>query len=355
MRAVLFRSPGDFVVTEVADPVPGPDDVIVQVEAVGICGTDVHVLDGEFEPTVFPIVPGHETSGVVHALGERVTGFELGDKVSVDPSLFCGVCAYCSVGRANLCENWNGAGVARTDGSTAELVRSPAHNVHRLDDSVDLAMAAIIEPLSCAIHGFDRLPRRMGEHYLIYGAGTMGLIMAQLAPRAGAASVTVVDLNHRRLGAAQEVGVELAHPSADDARRPGGWDVVIDCTGATAAIEDGLRRVRRGGILQQFGVAPAPARATFSPFRIYNDEIVVVGSMAVLHSYARAVEMFTAGALRTAPMISHAFTLNDYGAAIEMFRAGTGRKLQVRPQLAASVELTTELADPLPGADQARP
>ncbi len=340
MRAVVFESPGDFAIREVPDPVPGPDEVVVRVEAVGICGTDVHVLDGEFAPTVFPIIPGHETSGVVHAVGEGVTDFAPGQKVSVDPSLYCGICSYCSVGRANLCENWNGAGVARTDGSTAELVSSPARNVYHLDDSVDLALAALIEPLSCAIHGFDRLPRRMGEHYLIYGAGTMGLIMAQLAPRAGAASVTLVDPNLSRLSGAHDAGVELAYPSADDGHRPGGYDVVIDCTGVTAAIEDGLGRVRRGGTFQQFGVAPGPARGTFSPFRIYNDEITVVGSMAVLHSYARAVEMFAAGALRSAPMVSHAFTLDDYGAAIEMFRAGTGRKLQIRPRLGASIELT---------------
>ena len=116
--------------------------------------------------------------------------------------------------------------------------------------------------------------------------------------------------------------------------------MVIDCTGVTAAIEDGLSRVRRGGTFLQFGVAPGPARAQMSPFRIYNDEITVIGSMAVLHSYARAVEMFSAGAVRAEPMVSHAFTLEDYGAAIELFRAGTGRKLQIRPQASSSVELS---------------
>lgn len=341
MRAVVFPGPGKFAVTEVPEPQPGPGDIVVRVEAVGICGTDVHVLDGDFEPTVFPIIPGHETSGVVHALGVDVAGFAVGDPVSVDPSLYCGACAFCAVGRGNLCENWDGAGVGRTDGSTAELVCSPARNVHHLGDTVDLALAALIEPLSCAIHGFDQLPRRMGEHYLIYGAGTMGLLMAQLAPRAGAATVTVVDHNPGRLVAARDVGIVAAFDRADDAERPGGWDVVIDCTGATAAIEDGLGRVRRGGFFEQFGVAAGPARASVSPFRIYHDEITVVGSMAVLHSYARAVEMFTAGAVQAESMVSHAFTLEDYGAAVEMFRAGTGRKLQIRPRLTVSTELST--------------
>jgi 2-desacetyl-2-hydroxyethyl bacteriochlorophyllide A dehydrogenase len=313
--------------------------VVVRVEAVGICGTDVHVLDGEFAPTVFPIIPGHETSGVVEAVGDEVTELSPGDRVSVDPTLTCGECSFCAVGRSNLCENWNGSGVARTNGSTAELVVMPVRNVHRLHDGVDLALAAMIEPLSCAIRGYDLLPRRMGEHYLIYGAGTMGLMMAQLAPRAGAASVTVVDRNPARLDAAEEVGVTQVALSADEVERPGGWEVVIDCTGVVPAIEDALSRVRRGGTFQQFGVAPTDAKALFSPFRVYNDELTITGSMAVLNTYGRAVELFAAGVISAEHMVSHAFTLDDYDRALEMFREGSGRKLQVRPQSTESVKL----------------
>jgi 2-desacetyl-2-hydroxyethyl bacteriochlorophyllide A dehydrogenase len=339
VRAIVFAEPRSWSLEEVPDPVPGPREVLVRVEAVGICGTDIHVLDGEFAPTRYPIIPGHETSGVIEAVGERVTELAPGDRVSVDPTLTCGECSYCSIGRSNLCEQWNGSGVARTNGSTAELTVAPVRNVHRLPDDVDLALAALIEPLSCAIHGYDLLPRRMGEHYLVYGAGTMGLMMAQLAPRAGAASVTVVDRNPARLEVARDLGVERVLVSADDADHGGGWDVVIDCTGVVAAIEDGLTRVRRGGVFQQFGVAPADVTARYSPFGIYNDEISVVGSMAVLHSYGRAVEMFAAGALHAERMVSHAYALEDYGEALDAFKAGTGRKLQIRPQASRSLQL----------------
>ncbi len=339
MQAIVFTGPGRFELAEVADPKPGPREVVVRVTAVGICGTDVHVLDGEFEPTVFPITPGHETSGIVESVGAEVSEFTAGDRVSVDPTLTCGECTFCRAGRPNLCERWDGSGVARTNGSAAELMLAPMRNVYRLPDGVDLELAALIEPLSCAIHGYDLLPRRLGEHYLIYGAGTMGLMMAQLAPRAGAASVTVVDRNPDRLRAAREVGIDQLAESAEEVARTGGWDVVIDCTGAVGAIEDGLGRVRRGGTFQQFGVAPTEARAGFSPFRVYNDELTVVGSMAVLNSYERAVELFAAGVLNAAPMVSHAFPLADYGRAIDQFRAGTGRKLQLRPGLDRSIEL----------------
>ena len=319
---------------------PGPREVVVRVEAVGICGTDLHVLDGEFAPTVFPIVPGTRPPAWWSRSARQVTEVSPGDLVSVDPTLTCGECSFCAIGRSNLCENWNGSGVARTDGSTAELRLAPVRNVHRLPDGVDLALAAMIEPLSCAIRGYDLLPRRLGEHYLIYGAGTMGLMMAQLAPRAGAATVTVVDRNPPGSRWPRRSASRSVAESADEVRRRGGWEVVIDCTGAVPAIEDGLRRIRRGGTFQQFGVAPIDARATFSPFRIYNDEITVVGSMAVLNSYGRAVEMFAAGALRRR---SHGVarvlpwtTMPRHWITSGLAR---GRKLQIRPQAAESRQL----------------
>ena len=139
MRAIVFAEPGDFACEDVPDPVVGPRDVLVRVEAVGLCGTDLHVLDGEFAPTVFPIIPGHETSGIVEAVGAEVTEFKPGDRVSVDPTLTCGDCSFCADGHANLCENWNGSGVARTNGSTAELQVAPVRNVLPPGRRVDLA------------------------------------------------------------------------------------------------------------------------------------------------------------------------------------------------------------------------
>jgi len=330
MRAVVFEGAGALALHELADPTPGPKDVVIEVAAVGICGTDTHVFDGEFEGTVFPLIPGHEASGTVVAVGSEVTTLAVGDHVAVNPSTTCGECEFCLNGKSNLCRHWNGLGVVASDGASAQFLKAPVANVFRLKPETDLFQAALIEPTACAIRAYDLLPRRMGEHYLIYGSGTMGLLMAQLAPRAGAASVTIVDLNDRRLDVAREVGIEYVHQSADDSERSE-WDVVIDCTGVVAAIEDGLPRVKAGGTFQHFGVAPTDAKASYSPFRIYRDEINVVGTMAVLNSFGRAVEMFESGAINAGPMISHSFSLDDYASALEMFRKGTGRKLQIRP------------------------
>ena len=335
MRAVVFESAGNLTLAERPEPTAGHKEVVIEVAAVGVCGTDTHVFDGEFEGTIFPLVPGHEASGIVVAIGTGVTHVAVGDQVAVNPSTTCGECEYCLTGKSNLCRAWNGLGVVASDGASQERFTAPAANVFKLKPETDVYQAALIEPLACAIRAYDILPRKMSEHYLVYGAGTMGLLMAQLAPRAGAASVTIVDLNKGRLASAREVGIDNAYTSANDAGREK-WDVVIDCTGNIRAIEDGLPRVKAGGTFQHFGVAPAEAMANYSPFRVYRDEISIVGTMAVLNSFGRAVEMFEAGAIKSEPMISHSFSLEDYPQALDMFRKGTGRKLQIRPNDSSS-------------------
>jgi len=254
----------------------------------------------------------------------------VGDHVAVNPSTTCGACEFCLNGRSNLCRAWNGLGVVASDGAAQQMFTAPGTNVFKLKPSTDLYHAALIEPLACAIRGWDLLPRRIGDHVLVYGSGTMGLLMAQLAPRAGAASVTIVDINADRLATATAVGIADRYTSVEEAERRE-WDVVIDCTGNIRAIEDGLTRVKAGGVFQNFGVAPVGTAALYQPFRIYRNEISVVGSMAVLNSFGRAVEMFEAGAIKSEPMISHAFSLDDYSTALQMFRDGAGRKLQIRP------------------------
>ena len=330
MRAVVFESAGKMGLVDRPEPTAGAKEVVVEVAAVGVCGTDTHVFDGEFEGTIFPLVPGHEATGVVIAVGSGVDHVAVGDHVAVNPSTTCGACEFCLTGKANLCRFWNGLGVVASDGASQQRFTAPAANVFKLRPETDIYHAALIEPLACAIHAYDLLPRKMGEHYLVYGSGTMGLLMAQLAPRAGAASVTIVDVNEHRLETAREVGVTQAFTSANESDREA-WDVVIDCTGNLRAVEDGLPRVKPGGTFQHFGVAPADAFASYSPFRVYRDEISIVGTMAVLNSFGRAVEMFEAGAINSAAMISHSFSLEDYAEALDMFRRGTGRKLQIRP------------------------
>jgi 2-desacetyl-2-hydroxyethyl bacteriochlorophyllide A dehydrogenase len=327
MKAAVIVTPGEIALESVPDPEPGPRDVVVRVAGCGICGTDLHIMDGEFAPA-YPIVPGHEFAGEIVEVGSAVTELRVGQRVAVDPSLHCGECYYCKRARGNLCENWAAIGVTRSGGA-AEYALAPVKNCFVLPDGVDAADAALIEPLSCAVRGFDVLPRRLGDHYLIYGAGTMGLMMLELAKRAGAASVSMVDLNPDRVKTAVLLGCSAAVTGADELVQPRGWDVVIDCTGVEAAIADGLGRVGRGGTFLQFGVAAYGARATIEPYKIYNQEITITGSMAVLHSFERAGELFAAGVLRPDIFISHRLPLDAYPEAMAQFRGGVGRKIQI--------------------------
>ncbi|MBL1097733.1 zinc-dependent alcohol dehydrogenase family protein [Streptomyces coffeae] len=332
MRAVVIEAPGKLNVTTLPYPNPGPDEVVVRVAAVGLCGTDVHMLAGEFGPTRYPVVPGHEFSGEIVELGSHVTGLATGELVGADPAIYCEACHYCAMGRGNLCENWRTIGITE-NGACAEYVKVPTKNLYRLPAGLEPRHGTLIEPLSTIVHGLDIVRPRLGDNFLIYGAGTMGLLYLQTAKRAGAASVEVVDLNEGRLAVAGKLGADNVATSADDLPRAqrGGWEVVVDCTGAVPAIEDGLGRVRRGGTFQQFGCAPDQDTASFSPFRIYNDEITVVGSMAILQSYGRALELVGHGVIDCDTMITHGFSLDEYEQALETFRKGTGRKIQILP------------------------
>ena len=333
MKAVVIEKPGHLDVKQVEDPTPAAGEAVIKVEACGICGTDIHVLRGEFAPTRYPIVPGHEFCGEVMAVAAGVRNVKVGDFVAVDPSLFCGHCRQCRLGRFNLCENWNAIGVVAANGACAEFVAVPSANAFRLPGDMPRHWGALVEPLSCAVHGLDQVDLQVAGDYLIYGAGTMGLLLGQLAKDSGASQVDMVERNPRRHALAKRLAADRVAVSADELDRPQGWDVVIDATGVVPAIEDGLRRVARGGTFLMFGVANADATATFSPFRVYNDEIKIIGSMAVLHSFERALTMLAKGVIDSEAMITNRFRLDEYQGAIDTFLAGSGLKVQVAPQV----------------------
>jgi 2-desacetyl-2-hydroxyethyl bacteriochlorophyllide A dehydrogenase len=186
-----------------------------------------------------------------------------------------------------------------------------------------------VEPLSCAVHGLDQVGVIAAADYLIYGAGTMGLLLAQLVKDSGAKSVDIVDTNSKRHALAKRLAADRVAVSAADLDKPEGWDVVIDATGVVPAIEDGIRRVARGGTFLMFGVANADATASISPFRVYNDEIRIIGSMAVLHSFERALALLVKGVIDSEAMITNRFPLDDYSQAIDAFLSGSGLKVQV--------------------------
>ena len=335
MKAAVIADVGKVEIASVDDPAPERREVVVEVGGCGICGTDLHILQGEFAPSL-PVIPGHELAGEVVAIGADVFEVGPGDLVAVDPSLYCGECHYCRLGRTNLCERWGGIGIS-VPGGAADFAAAPVANCFALPEGMSTADAALIEPLACSVRAFDILRTRLAEHVLIYGSGTMGLMNLELAKRAGAGSVSMVDLNPEKLETARLLGCSAAVTNADELERPRGWDVVIDCTGVVAAIEDAIPRVGKGGTFMQFGVTDQGARVQVDPYRIYNEEITITGSMAVLHSFERAGELFAGGILDPDIFISHRLPLAEYEHALGLLANGVGRKIQVVPGLESAV------------------
>jgi 2-desacetyl-2-hydroxyethyl bacteriochlorophyllide A dehydrogenase len=330
MRAIVLDRPGSFRVADVPDPAPRDGEIVVKVECCGICGTDLHIMDGEFPPTPYPITPGHEFTGTVVAHGPDVTlDLPVGARVAVDPSLYCGHCRHCRAGRGNLCENWAAIGDT-VDGAFAEYVAVPAINAYRLPDHLDAQHGAMVEPLACAVHGLRRLGPVFGDPVVLTGAGTMGLLLLQLLLHAGAGPVTVVDRVAERLEVARKLGA--AHAVTDvSALGSERFEVAVDATGVPAAIEAASGLLDRGGRLLVFGVSPAEAAISVSPFRVYNDEITITGSMAILRSFGPAVQLLASGAVDPRPLLSGPLPLERFGEGLNQVRAGHGIKWHIQP------------------------
>ena len=340
MRAAIIDKPGSVRVGNVPDPTPNPNELLIRVGACGICGTDLHVVDGDSPLVRYPIVPGHELAGEVvevgrnalQGYGPRDPKVTVGTRVAVQPNLYCGHCELCRTGHENLCLNYAAIGVT-VSGAFAEYVAVPAAKAYVLPEHLSFREAALIEPISCAVHAMHRLNPGPGDTFLIVGAGTMGLLLMQLALRGGASKVAVVDLNMQRLQRAKKLGVDSIQSDLNKLLEdePLGFDCVIDVTGVASAIEGAFAAVKRGGKLLIFGVAPSEARISLSPFRIYNEEIAVLGSMAVLHSFGPSLNLLSSGAINTEVMLTTALPLEDFPDALNLVRRGEGVKTQILP------------------------
>jgi 2-desacetyl-2-hydroxyethyl bacteriochlorophyllide A dehydrogenase len=329
MRAAVIEAPDSVAVRDVPDPVPVAGEVIVEVAGCGICGTDVHLAEGVLPGTPYPLVPGHEFYGRVVATTLGNAGPAEGTLVAVDPNLPCGACGPCMVGRSNLCENYSAIGVTRA-GACAEYVAAPAVVCRVLPDGFRLDAAALIEPMSCVIHGIDRVPvQPRSARWLVYGAGTVGTLMADAVSAYTDHEVCVVEPNAERRARASSLGFRAA-ASADDLD-VSTFDAVVDCTGVPAAISDALGHVATGGSVLLFGVASPNATVDLSPYDVYRREITIVGSMAVHQSFDRAVTAIAERPTVAAALVTHRIPLADYPNALEIFRSGTSGKVEIVP------------------------
>lgn len=337
MRAAVYRGPGQIRVEARDVPRPGPTDILVEVKACGLCGTDVHILDGQY-PATPGIALGHEYAGVVVEIGSDVAGLRSGDAVSVDPNIACGRCPACRRGDVHLCDSLQALGVTR-DGGFAELCRLPATQAHGLPAGLAMEHWALVEPLSCCLHGLDLAGIRPGDRVVILGAGPIGLMMVQLARGAGAALVLVADPVPGKREMALTLGAdEAVDPQGQSLgdvlrqRAPDGADVVLECVGLPATAAQALELPRRGGTVVWFGVSPPGATIPVEPYAVYRRELTIRAAFVNPHTFARAVTLLAQGRVKAAPLISHRFGLAGVVEAIATVKAGRAIKALVLPQ-----------------------
>lgn len=335
MQAVVFPAAETVSVEQVADPVCERDELIVQVMASGLCGTDLHIYRNEYMSD-FPVTPGHEFSGVVAEVGKDVTDFKPGDRVTVDPNLYCGHCYFCRNEQANHCLNWQGIGITRP-GSFAEYVAVPGRACYQVPDSLSDAQAAFIEPVSCVIHALKRLRVWPGDEALIFGAGPMGLLLVQALRHSGAAQVAVVEKQPERLALASQLGASTAiaaGPDQAEALRelaPYGFAIVVDATGVPAVIEQAFNYLKPRGQFLQFGVAPNHARVSLSPYDIFRYDWTIIGSFALCYTFQPAIAWLAGGVVDVKPLISHTLPLAEFPVALQEFAAGKTLKVHLSP------------------------
>jgi 2-desacetyl-2-hydroxyethyl bacteriochlorophyllide A dehydrogenase len=337
MQAVVFPVAETVRVEQVPDPAPKRDEVIVRVAASGLCGTDVHIYHNEYMSD-FPVVPGHEFAGVVTEVGEEVTDFRPGDRVTADPNLYCGHCYFCRNEQANHCLNWQGVGITR-QGSFAEYLPVPARACYHVPDSLTDAQAAFIEPVSCVIHALKRLRVWPGDEVLIFGAGPMGLLLVQALRHSGASQVVAVEKQPDRLALAGQLGatatVEAGPDQADALRElaPYGFAIVVDATGVPAVIQQAFKYLKPRGQFLQFGVAPKGATISLSPYDVFQHDWIIIGSFALCYTFQPAIAWLAGGVVDVEPLISHTLPLADFPTALQEFAAGRTMKVHLRPEV----------------------
>jgi 2-desacetyl-2-hydroxyethyl bacteriochlorophyllide A dehydrogenase len=335
VKAVLIEQPGQVSLQTVPDPVLAPDEVIIKVAACGLCGTDVHLYQGKIHGA-YPLIPGHEVSGTIIAVGPEVSGdWAVGQRVIFDPNLACGECEFCRRGLYNHCRAWAGVGITRS-GGFAEYVAVPASVLYDLGQ-LAFAVGAFVEPLSCVAHGLNRAPARPGDNVLVFGAGPIGLLLMQAARAQGAERVVVTDVLPDRLAVAEQLGaVSVPADKEQDGRlrdlAPIGYDLVIDATGVPGVVEAALDYVRPAGQTLIFGVCPEDARIPLSPYDVYRRDLSIVGTFALNRTFPPALEWLSSGAVQVEPLLTHQVGLDELPDVLTGRRKMPGR-LKVQMQV----------------------
>ena len=321
MKSLLLSEYNHLDVVDTPQPLPAADEVLIRVEACGICGSDVHGYDGGSGRRIPPIVMGHEAAGVVAALGAEVKDLAMGERVTFDSTVYCGKCEYCARGEVNLCNNREVVGVScgdyRRAGAFAEFIAVPRRIVYSLPGSIPFEEAAMLEAVSVALHALRISPDPVGKTALVIGAGMIGLLTLQAARAAGCSRVFISDVDETRLELAKKIGAEEAlHASGPELlaeimqRTDGkGVDLVLEAVGRTETIASAIDCVRKGGTVTLIGnITP---EVTIHLQKVVSRQIRLQGSCASSGEYPEAIELMASGKIQVKPLITAVASLEE--------------------------------------------
>src|SRR6266480_876837 len=320
MKAMLLSQYRHLEIADLPTPTPGPGELLVNVAACGICGSDVHGYDGSSGRRIPPIVMGHEAAGRVAAVGPQVTGFAVGDRVTFDSTIYCGSCGPCRRGEVNLCDSRQVLGVSCSDyrraGAFAEYVAVPSRIVYRLPDNLSFAEAAMLEAVAVAVHAVSLAQVSSSSTALVLGAGMIGLLVVQALRVTGCSRVLVADIDSSRLNLAKDVGA-TAVLSADagllarvfELSGRAGVDVAVEAVGRNETVGAAIESVRKGGTVVLVGnispEVPLPLQ------KVVTRQIRLQGSCASAGEYPQAMELLATGAIQVKPLITAVAPLDD--------------------------------------------
>jgi L-iditol 2-dehydrogenase len=320
MKSLVLTEYKKLEIKDMPMPEVGPGGVRVKVDSCGICGSDVHGYDGSSGRRIPPLIMGHEAAGVVESVGEGVEGLGPGHRVTFDSMISCGACRFCRAGEINLCDNRRVVGVSPGDwkqhGAFAEYVVVPQHIVFRLPDGLSFAHAAMVEPVSVAVHAVSRTPIRLGDRAVVVGCGMIGLLTIQAAKAAGCGVVFAVDLDETRLERASRLGADVTINAKDDvpatvigATEGRGADVAFEAVGAAKPIATAVESLRKGGALTLIGnVTP---KIDVDLQAIVTRELTLYGSCASSGEYPQCLDLMGRGVIKVKQLVTAVAPLED--------------------------------------------
>ena len=319
MKSAVFYGKHDLRVEEHPMPEVGPHDVLIQVEACGVCGTDVHIYEGDkgAAEVTPPTILGHEFSGVIREVGSEVKKYKAGDRVCIDPNCYCGACDPCRNGVAHFCENMMGYGTT-VNGGFAEYCAVDERQVYLLGENTTFEQGAMAEPVACCLHGIDMCEIQPGQQVVIIGGGMIGLLMLQLAKLAGAAKVALLEPVENKREVGKKLGADICiDPMREDVKSRlaecgMNWvNVVIECVGRPSTIEQAIDIAGNKAVVMMFGLTKPDEQIAVKPFQIFQKELVLKASYINPYTQRRALDLINSGRLDVSSMVYEVCGLNE--------------------------------------------